>query len=111
MVSARVNVKDVVAWKEGKLVFNESPFNQVVTRLGRWFNADIQLADTTLAKYRYTATFTNESLFQVLELLKYTAPIDFSSNSREVLGKNDFSKQEVRIWGNPDAKINMNQIK
>lgn len=109
--TSRVKVGDVIAWKEGKLVFNEAPFSEVVTRLGRWFNADIQLDGSTLGRYHYTATFTDENLIQVLELLKLTAPIDYSSKSREILDNNGFSKQEVKIWGKPDAKINMNQIK
>lgn len=100
-----VDVYNVIAWKDGKLIFNETPFHEVVMRLGRWFNADIKLTDETIANYRYTATFTNESLDQVMELLKLTAPIDYASNKREGLESAGFSRKQILISKNPNAKI------
>ncbi|MGV8090549.1 MAG: FecR family protein [Mangrovibacterium sp.] len=102
---SQVDVQDIIAWKDGRLIFNQTLFSDVVLKLGRWFNADIQLSDQTIANYRYTATFTNESLKQVLELLKLTAPIDYSFENRVVTTGNHFTKERIRIWKNPNAKI------
>jgi ferric-dicitrate binding protein FerR (iron transport regulator) len=99
-----VNVYDVIAWKDGKLIFNETPFPEVVLKLGRWFNTDIKLEDQSLAKYRYTATFTNEDLMQVLELLELSAPIEFSSSKRKTTGNSDFARKQIVIRAKPDSK-------
>ncbi len=103
----KVRVKDVIAWKDGILVFNQTPFYEVATKLGRWFNADIQITDKSIANYRFTGTFTSENLDQVMELLTISAPIAFSSSKRKALEDKSFTKQEIRIWGNPNAKINL----
>lgn len=95
-----VNVSEIVAWKDGRLVFNQTPFSDVVRSLSRWFNADIQLADESIANYRYTATFTNENLYQVLELLKLTAPIDYSLDKRLITSGNNFTKERIQIRKN-----------
>lgn len=92
-----VRVKDVIAWKDGILIFNETPFYEVVAKLGRWFNADIKIADQSIANYRFTGTFTAESLDQVLELLRLSTPIDFTTNQRKIQSNRSFSKQEIKI--------------
>jgi ferric-dicitrate binding protein FerR (iron transport regulator) len=101
-----VRVKDVIAWRDGVLIFDETPFHEVVARLGRWFNADIQIRDQSIANYRFTGTFTSESLDQVMELLTLTTPITYSSNKREVLDDKTYSKQEIRIGRKSNLKNN-----
>lgn len=49
------------AWKDGKLVFNKEPIGEVVKKLSRWFNVDIQIKDPELFDLTYTATFVNET--------------------------------------------------
>jgi transmembrane sensor len=105
---SRVDIQDIIAWKDGRLIFNQTPFSDVALALGRWFNADIHLSDQSIANYRYTATFTNESLKQVMESLKLTAPINYSSEDRIAIKDNHFTKERVKIWKDPNAKIKNN---
>ncbi len=99
-----VRVQDVIAWRDGVLIFNETPFFEVAAKLGRWFNADIQVIDQSVANYRFTGTFTSESLEQVMELLALSTPIDYSMSKREILKNRNFSKQEIKIWKTPMRK-------
>jgi transmembrane sensor len=101
-----VRVQDVIAWRDGILIFNETPFYEVAAKLGRWFNADIQINDRSILNYRFTGTFTSESLDQVMELLTLSTPIAYSSSKRKVLDNRSFSKQEIRIWKNSHVKLN-----
>lgn len=103
----KVRVNDVIAWRDGVLIFNETPFFEVASKLGRWFNADIQIADQSVANYRFTGTFTSESLEQVMELLALSTPIDYSMSKREILKNRNFSKQEIKIWRSTNAKIKL----
>ena len=93
-----VRVKDVIAWKDGILIFNQTPFFEVVAKLGRWYNADMQITDQSIANYRFTGTFTSESLEQVMELLTLSTPIGYSNTRQKILGNNSYSKQEIKIW-------------
>jgi len=102
----QVRVHDVIAWRDGVLIFNETPFYEVVAKLGRWFNADIKINDTSISNYRFTGTFTSESLDQVMELLTLTTPIAYSSSKREILDNRNFSKQEIKIWKKTKIKAN-----
>lgn len=100
-----VRVEDVIAWRDGILIFNETPFYEVVAKLGRWFNADIQISDKEIANYRFTGTFTSESLDQVLDLLTMSTPITYTSSKREILSDKTYSKQEIKIWCKPTRKL------
>lgn len=95
----QVNVEDVIAWKDGILIFNQTPFYEVVAKLGRWFNAEMHITDPSIANYRFTGRFTSESLEQVMELLTLTTPIDYSNTRKEKMPDNaSYSKQIIRIW-------------
>jgi len=96
-ITENVRVQDVIAWRDGILIFNETPFYEVAAKLGHWFNADIQINDRSVANYRFTGTFTSESLDQVLELLTLSTPISYTSSKRKVLDNRTFTKQEIKI--------------
>lgn len=85
------------SWKEGKLIFNKEPMGEVVKKLSRWFNVDIQIADPKLLEITYTATFRNETLPQVLELLTLVSPIKYSLSNREELKDGNFTKRKVLL--------------
>jgi transmembrane sensor len=97
MVIDKVNTGKYLAWKEGLLVFRDDPMPEVVRRLNRWFNVDIQLEGPELKDWAYTATFEDESLAQVLELLKISAPIDYTIKKREMKTDKTFSNMEIVI--------------
>lgn len=86
------------AWIKGKLIFRDDPMNEVVSKLNRWYNAEIIITNPAISQYTYTATFQNESLEQVLELLKISAPINYKIYRREKDVDNIFSKKKVELF-------------
>jgi transmembrane sensor len=84
-----------ISWKSGKLVFNKEPMGEVVKKLSRWFNVDIQITDPKLLELTYTATFVNESLPQVMELIAMASPVSYSISNRKEISPGVFSKREV----------------
>ena len=65
------------AWKDGDMVFRRTSMEEVVRRLSRHFNADIRLEGKELLDYEYSATFGQETLPEILDLLSRTAPIKY----------------------------------
>lgn len=85
------------SWIAGKLIFRNDPMEEVIRQLGRWYNVDIRLQDTILYDFQYTATFENETLDQVLDLLALSAPIEYSVLSRKAGDDYTYSKKLVTI--------------
>jgi len=92
-----VDVEKYIAWREGNLIFRDDSMEDVVKRLSRWFNVEIIIDDSEIKKYIYKATFRNENLIQVLNLLKLSAPIDYRITDRKALSNGDFTKQKVYL--------------
>lgn len=67
MVVHNAHPSDFLGWTEGRLQFHDTPLNEVIAELGRWYDFDVQLADTTIGTRHLTASFTNESLPIVIE--------------------------------------------
>lgn len=69
------NVYEKTAWKDGKMVFRRAGFDEITKRLSRHFNVEIELRGRALYEYEYSATFTTETLPEILSLLEKSAPI------------------------------------
>jgi transmembrane sensor len=86
------------SWKDGKLIFRNEPLSDVVNKLSQVFNVDIELQGNTLQDYRYRATFEDESLSEILKLLKISSPISFKEIKRFPLPDGSFPKKRVIIF-------------
>lgn len=85
------------AWKDGKMVFRREKLDKIATKLSRKFGVDIRLEGDKLREYEYTATFTNETLEDILELLKRSAPITYSITNQIQLNNDTFTQRGVTI--------------
>lgn len=91
------NVLMETAWKDGKIVFRRTPMEDVAKQLSRHFNVDIQLQGKDVFDYSYSATFTTETLAEILSLLEKSAPIRCEIIEPEQQGDYAFSKKKVLI--------------
>lgn len=85
------------AWKDGKMVFRREKLETIAQKLSRKFGVIIRLEGDTLKDYEYTATFTDETLEDILELLRRSAPITYSIVKQEQLDNSAFSQREITI--------------
>lgn len=74
----KANILVETAWEEGKLVFRRTPMEEIAKQLSRHFNVNIQLQGKEVFEYTYSATFTTETLAEILLLLEKTAPIQYN---------------------------------
>ena len=86
-----------IGWKDGKLVFFNDPIEKVSDKLGNWYNVTVKIKNADLIKYRFTATFTDEPIEQVLDLLSKSSPIRYRIKKAVRLSDNSYSKREIII--------------
>ncbi|MBN1604552.1 MAG: FecR domain-containing protein [Chitinispirillaceae bacterium] len=94
--SSMVNVDKYIAWKEGRMVFDNTPIEEVTRQLGRKFNVDIEVAEN-IRYLTYTVTFIDDPLYLILDLMTETTPISYCRYPRQKLPDGSFSKQKIRI--------------
>jgi transmembrane sensor len=70
LTARRGGASDVdVAWTGGRLVFRDARLDVVRAELRRWYGVDLQIADSSLAGRRLTATFDGEPIDRVLQVM------------------------------------------
>ncbi len=94
--STKGSVEKYIAWKDGKLVFENESIEEVTNRLSRMFNVDFEIAND-VKDYSYTVTFVDEPLFQILDLMTIATPISYKALARKKLPDGTFSKQKIKI--------------
>ena len=65
------------AWKDHQLIFKNDPLNLVAEKLERWYNVEIEIADTSLLNSKLTARIEFEAFREVLDLMQLTMPVDY----------------------------------
>lgn len=75
---ATVNTEYDTAWKEGRLMFKDMPIPQVLKKLSYFYNVRFDVKDSVINTYRFTGTFENKQLSQILDYLKISSQIDYT---------------------------------
>lgn len=94
--STRGNIDKYIAWKDGRMVFDNTPITEITRQLSRKFNVDIEVADN-IKDFTYTVTFADDPLFLILDLMTETTPVTYKRYPRKKLPDGTFSKQKIRI--------------
>lgn len=84
LIAPQVNVDQVVAWTEGKLILRGESLDRLCVELERKYDVNIIFIEEDLKKFRFTGVLLDETLEQVLNAIKLTAPISYSLNGKTV---------------------------
>jgi transmembrane sensor len=94
----QVDADKIIKWKEGKLVFINEPFHELVKELNRRYNINMVIKDPKLIEYSYLATFEDESMDEVINLLKLSAPIEVKDLGREKRSDGTYGKRIIELY-------------
>lgn len=64
-------------WSRHKMVFNNETLATIAKRLEEWYGIQIVIRDQSVADYRFTGTFDNENIINVLTVLQTSYSFDF----------------------------------
>lgn len=92
---SQVETEKHVAWIGGRLIFKDDAMDEVVRKLNRWFNVSIEIDNPAIMEYIYTATFEDESIDQILELLTLSAPIRYTVVPREKQAYDVYTQKKI----------------
>lgn len=81
---SNVNANNNVLWKDGILVFNSTPFTELITRLERWYNIKVIYDQEEFKDIHFTGTIENLRLDQVFEFISLTNPIHVEMEKSDI---------------------------
>lgn len=104
IVSSAANLDVFTGWINGKYVFKNMRFRDILSRLEQLYNVKFILDDKELMNSSFDATFENQSIDQIMEIFSISLPIQWETSAnkrggenlyltRKILIKRDFSKE------------------
>jgi transmembrane sensor len=77
--SIKKNIRPEIytSWKEDNWVIEGEPLINLAVMLERRFNTKIEIESGELADYKFSGTIRNETLEQVLKIIRMTAPVKY----------------------------------
>lgn len=96
-IRTTIDVYEKTAWKDGKLIFRNTPLNEVLKKLARHFNTDIEFHNLSNKEYKYRATFKDETLLQILDYLDRSADICWNVEEQEQKADGTLTKKRIVV--------------
>jgi len=81
----KTNVLLATAWTENKLVFVRERFENVKTKLERWYGVTIEVKEPEIFEYRFTGTFEKQTFEQAMNVLSKAASCKFIIEKNHVI--------------------------
>jgi len=92
MTVEKANVADFTVWKDGLLVFKDTPMAEVIKRLERKFNVEMIVDNPLVYEPAFNATFKDENLAEVLDYIRFSCHIQYK------ILKNNTNKIKVELY-------------
>ncbi|WP_303922473.1 FecR family protein [Draconibacterium sediminis] len=73
---ADIDVAKFSSWKNGVLIFQNDPMKEVIEKLERWYNVEVEIRDEEVYNSIFTGTITNEGYEQIFRLIDFTCPVN-----------------------------------
>lgn len=74
-----------IAWIENYIVFENEALGDLVNTLERKYDVSIEIANDEVAKYKYTGSFQNEKIEEVLMALQISYPFTYTINGDKII--------------------------
>ncbi|PKD18658.1 hypothetical protein APR41_17845 [Salegentibacter salinarum] len=97
-VEDRINIEkvstfNITSWKDGVLIFDNEPIQNVLNSLERWYDVEIKIKDSVISTYTFSGKVKRKTdIEEVLELLEASSPIKYHLNEKQktfILSKNN----------------------
>ena len=73
-----------LSWKTKIFVFNDDPMGKIIQALNKVYHSNIKFSKSEISNCRITATFDNQSLESILNVLKSTVNLTIIKNGSEI---------------------------
>ncbi len=84
IIAKDVDTELYTSWKDKRWLIEKDSLGSLAVKLGRRYNVNISFTDDRLKEYSFSGILEDETLEQVLEVIKLSAPINYKVNHNNV---------------------------
>jgi transmembrane sensor len=75
---------DETAWLSNRLSFKQKSFEEIAVQLERWYNVSIVFDNNKYTRKKFTGTFKNQAINEVIHAFQYTEPFHYSITNNQI---------------------------
>ncbi|SHM77875.1 FecR family protein [Mucilaginibacter sp. OK098] len=81
-----VDADDAIAWKDGIFLFNDDHLDEIMKKISRWYNVDVEFKDEVLKKEMFSGTVSRfAQVSQVLRKLEALGGVSFRMEPHKII--------------------------
>jgi transmembrane sensor len=80
----KFNADNVLAWKEGKIIFQNAGLSEVVATLEDWYGVEIKLVNSEKVAWKFSGEYQNQILDNVLNSMAFIEKFKYKINGKNV---------------------------
>lgn len=85
----KVDVNNVIDWKNGEFAFESEPLGNIMRKVQRWYNVKVVYDEPTLENIRFTGNISRfENVSKLLDILQTTRKVDFKIEQQKIIVTN-----------------------
>lgn len=85
MKVSEINTQLFTGWMDGRVIFSHMPFEDIIKKLERNYNVEIENRYKALNKIRFNASFDTETITEVFEAFNKNYPLKFKVVGKKVI--------------------------
>ncbi len=90
IITNNADVEINTGWKDQKLVFKNESFENMLSKIERWYGVKIILMDEEIKKLHFNGTIEDETIHEVMNILQLTLPITYTFDHKIItINKNE----------------------
>ncbi len=86
-LAKEVDSEIYTSWKDEYWIFKSEPLAELAKKIERRYNVTISFESENLKNYKFSGSFKDETLEQVLNAIKLSSPVTYSINGRNIIFK------------------------
>ena len=84
-IAEKIDPQPIIAWKDNRLILKGEELSSLVIKLERKYDVKFIFGSEKLKGFRFSGTLENETLTQVLDVIKLSAPLGYKLQGKSVL--------------------------
>ena len=105
IISDKIDIAPIVAWTHDRLMFKGETLENICVKLNRKYDVTFEFENETVKNLRFTGTLEDETIEQVLNVIKTISPIDYTINKKAVVIKENTreASKYMKFMRNPKS--------
>lgn len=88
-IVSNINVDVYTSWKDNQWIIDSENLSSIAKLLERKFNVTVDIKSKELLNYKFSGTFKKETLEQILDVIRLTAPMKYEIRNGVVIMDHD----------------------